>query len=67
MKFLSIICSSLLIMPSIINAHGGRMDIRGYHNNSKSAIYHCHDGSSSNACGLAKTIITQHQLRLLMI
>ena len=35
-------------MPSIINAHGGRTDIRGCHNNSKTGIYHCHDGSLSN-------------------
>ena len=39
-------------MPSIINAHGGRTDIRGCHNNSKTGIYHCHDGSSSNKGGL---------------
>ena len=48
MKFLLIICSILLIIPSIINAHGGRTDIRGCHNNSKTGIYHSHDGLSVN-------------------
>ncbi|MDC3141421.1 hypothetical protein OBA40_08710 [Alphaproteobacteria bacterium] len=48
MKFLSIICSFLLIMPSIINAHGSRTDIKGCYNNSKTGIYNCHDGSSFN-------------------
>ena len=52
MKFLVIICSFLLIMPSIINAHGGRTDIRSCHNNSKTGIHHYHDGSSSNKAGL---------------
>ena len=47
MKFLLIICSILLIIPSIIYAHGGRTDIRGCHNNSKTGIYHSHDGSSA--------------------
>ena len=54
MKFLLLICSFLLIMPSIINGHGGRTDIRGCHNNSKTGIYHCHDGSSSNKGGLSE-------------
>ena len=39
-------------MPSIINAHVGRKDIRGCHNNSKTGIYLFHDGSLSNKGGL---------------
>ena len=54
MKFLLIIFIFLLIMPSIINAHGGRTDIRGCHNNSKTGIFHFHDGSSSNKGGLSE-------------
>ena len=54
MKSLLIISCFLLIMPSIINAHVVRTDIRDCHNNIKSGIYHCHDGSSSNKSGLSE-------------
>ena len=30
------------------NAHGGRTDMKGCHNNSRTGLYHCHDVSSSN-------------------
>ena len=52
MKFLLIIFSFLLIMPSIINAYDNRTDKKGCHNNSKTGIYYCHDSSSSNKGGL---------------
>ena len=62
MNFLLIICSFLLIMPSIINAHGGRTDIRSCHNNSKTRIYHCHDGSLSNKVSNGKIKIVTMNL-----
>ena len=54
MKSLLLISSLLLIMPLIINDHYGRTDIRDCHNNIKTGIYHCHNGSTSNKGGLSE-------------
>ena len=51
MKLLKYIIVSFLLYPVMVNAHGGRTDMKGCHNNSRTGLYHCHDGSSSNKSG----------------
>lgn len=37
----------LLLIPSLVSAHGGRTDKYGCHNDRKSGGYHCHNGGSA--------------------
>lgn len=36
----------LLLIPSLVSAHGGRTDKFGCHNDRKNGGYHCHNGGS---------------------
>lgn len=36
----------LLLIPSLVSAHGGRTDKYGCHNDRKNGGYHCHNGGS---------------------
>ena len=48
MKLLKYIIVSFLLYPVMANANCGRTDMKGCHNNSRTGLYYCHDGSSSN-------------------
>jgi hypothetical protein len=37
----------LLLIPSLVSAHGGRTDKYGCHNYIKNGGYHCHNGGSA--------------------
>jgi len=36
----------LLLIPSLVSAHGGRTDKSGCHNDRKNGGYHCHSGGT---------------------
>jgi hypothetical protein len=36
----------MLLIPSIVSAHGGRTDKFGCHNDRKNGGYHCHNGGT---------------------
>lgn len=38
----------LLLIPSLVSAHGGRTDKYGCHNDRKNGGYHCHNGGTPN-------------------
>lgn len=45
----------LLLIPSLVFAHGGRTDKSGCHNDRKSGGYHCHNGGTPSQSPRAST------------
>lgn len=45
----------LLLIPSLVSAHGGRADKFGCHNDRKNGGYHCHNGGTSSQSPRAST------------
>ena len=65
MELLKYIIVSFLLYPVMANAHGGRTDMKGCHNNSRTGLYHCHDGSSSNKSGFHEDFYNSALARLI--
>ena len=45
MKTLATVAGLALLIPSLAWAHGGGLDARGCHNDTKKGDYHCHQGA----------------------
>jgi hypothetical protein len=48
----------LLLIPSLVSAHGGRTDKFGCHNDRKNGGYHCHNGGTPSQSPRASTNFT---------